>query len=398
MPNAPLRVRATQLIVAEVVVVGLLGAARGPGWFFAGVLVVAVGLLLGTFGRVDGRWWYEAAFGYRRFARRRRRAAAGLVAATIGADPVPSGLAWLRTITPDLRIRSVGGSGAGGPRVGVGSDEHGWFAVVEVSASPSERRRGPANSGLPLAELAELVGSGADRPGLSSAQAVLRPDGQLGWLAVRLSAVDAVDLERAHGPAAVDAAVGSGVQRAARTLRAAGYAAAVLDPAGLLGALLESAGLDGPPQEHWAYWRSGRQLHAVFLAWDWPARLPLADAGLGVSISVSAPGAWGVLIRVSARPGHLGPGCRRLIRAAALAGVRLQRLDGEHAPAAYACSPTGRPAEALLHPVAVGRFPGRLGASLGSTSSRSAADPYAPPPGSSPAQQAEPSESRGWGT
>jgi len=402
MSNAPPRVRATQLVIAELVVVGLLAASRGPLWLLTGVVVFAAGVLLATFGRVDGRYWYQAAFSYGRFARRRRRAANALVAAAIGGDAVPSGLAWLRTLAPDLRIRPSTVVGAPSTEaVGVASDEDGWFAVIEVE--PSERRRGPTGAHLPLAELAELVGSAPGRPGLSSAQAVLRPDGRLRWLAVRLSAVDAAELEWARGPADVDAVVGRGAHRAARALRAAGYPAVVLDPAGLLAALMAATALDGPPQEHWAYWRSGGRLHAVFRARDWPARLPLAGAGLGVSISVTGPGVWGVLIRVSARPGQLDPHCRRLTRAAALAGVRLHRLDGEHAPAAYACSPTGRPAEVLLPRVAVARFPGRFTSSLGSASSRSAAPEYAPAPGHPPAPdhppapRAEPSESRGWG-
>jgi hypothetical protein len=170
--------------------------------------------------------------------------------------------------------------------------------------------------------------------------------------------VDAVALERARGPAEVPAVVGRGADRAARVLSAAGYPAVALDPAGLLAALVAATGLDGPPQEHWAYWRSGARLHAVFQARDWPARLPLAGAGLGVSISVTGTGTWGVLIRVSARPGQLGPHCRRLTRAAALAGVRLHRLDGEHAPAAYACSPTGRPAGVVLRPDRAGPVSG----------------------------------------
>src|SRR4051794_38447718 len=129
MSNARPRVRATQLVVAELVVIGLLAGSRGPWWLLTGLVVLAAGVLLATFGQVDGRYWYQAAFSYGRFARRRRRAANALVAAAIGADPAPSGLAWLRTLAPDLRIRpSTVVSGSSTAAVGVASDEHGWFA------------------------------------------------------------------------------------------------------------------------------------------------------------------------------------------------------------------------------------------------------------------------------
>jgi hypothetical protein len=184
------RVRAGQFIVAEVVLVLVVIAFTGPTWLFVGVAAAAAAVLLATFGRVDGRWYYEAALGYERFRRRRARVAAELVAATI--DALDPDLAWLRTIAPDLRIRPV--SSRSSSPVGVGTDEHGWFGAVATDGVLP----GPALAAL-LADAAVAV---------SVAQGVIRPDGRLGFVAVRLSTPDAVDLERAHGLPALDAATG----------------------------------------------------------------------------------------------------------------------------------------------------------------------------------------------
>ena len=80
-----------------------------------------------------------------------------------------------------------------------------------------------------------------------------------------------------------------------------------------------------------------------------------------------------MLVRVTAPTGALERVNREFAAAARRAGVRLRRLDGDHAPHAYACSPSGLPALGLstgLDPAAAGRFPGLFVASLGSTSRR----------------------------
>src|SRR5689334_9686886 len=152
---ASARVRAGQLIVAEVVLVLVVLAYTGPTWLFVGVLSAAGAVLVATFGRVDGRWYYEAALSYRRFLRRRSRVATELVAATISRAVPDPGLTWLRTIAPDLRIRPV--SGRSSSSLGVGSDEYGWFGAVVTEGE------------LPGGPLARLLTQAAQT--LSSAQA-----------------------------------------------------------------------------------------------------------------------------------------------------------------------------------------------------------------------------------
>jgi ESX secretion system protein EccE len=343
------RVRAGQFIVAEVVLVLAFLAFAGPTWLFVGVAASSAAVLLATFGRVDGRWYYEAALGYQRFRRRRAQVAAELVAATI--DAVDPGLAWLRTIAPDLRIRPM--SGRSSSPVGVGTDEHGWFGAVATDGV------------LPEPALVALLTDAAGA--VSVAQGVVRQDGRLGFVAVRLSTPDAVDLERAHGLPALDAAIGAAVHRVVRLLHEHGLPARMLDPDGLLAALVEAAGLDGPPQEHWGCWAAGARAHTFYLlrSGGWP--YPLVGSGAPArAISVTADGASAMLVRVTAPTGGSGRANRAFAAAAGRAGLRLRRLDGEHAPNAYACSPSGL-SPLGADPAAPGRFPGLFAASLGST-------------------------------
>ena len=343
------RVRAGQFIVAEVVLVLVFLAFTGPTWLFLGVAAAGAAVLLATFGRVDGRWYYEAALGYERFRRRRARVAGELVAATI--DAVDPGLAWLRTIAPDLRIHPVSTRNSG--PVGVGTDEHGWFGAVATDGVLVE------------STLVALLTDAAAT--VSVAQGVIRPDGRLGFVALRLSTPDAVELERAHGLPALGTAIGDAVTRLVRLLRERGLSARVLDPDGLLAALVEASGLDGPPQEHWGTWAAGARAHTFYLvrSGDWPASL-VGSGGPARAISVAADGTSAMLVRVTAPTGGSGRANRAFAAAAGRAGLRLRRLDGEHAPNAYACSPSGL-SPLGADPAAPGRFPGLFAASLGST-------------------------------
>ena len=191
-------------------------------------------------------------------------------------------------------------SGRSSSPAGVGTDEHGWFGAVATDGVLAE----PALVAL-LADAASAA---------SVAQAVVRPDGRLGFVAVRLSAPDAVELERAHGLPALDAAIGTAVHRVVRLLHEHGLRARVLDPDGLLAALVEANDLDGPPQEHWASWGSGRQAHTFYLVRSDRLGAPAAAAGFTWAISVAADGTSAMLVRVTAPSGRVGagqPGVRR---------------------------------------------------------------------------------------
>jgi hypothetical protein len=331
------RLRIGQLVIAEVALVGVVVASVGPAWLLLGVAAAATAVFVATFGRSGGRWWYEAVASHRRFARRRRRAAADVVAATLAAR-TPSVLVWLRTLAPELTMRPVISADT---VVGVGADGTGWFGALAVE---------PDAPGL--AEVATLIEAGGDRVALSHAQVVRH--GPRTWVALRLSPVDAVEAERSGGLAGVEAGVAAGVVRGVRLLRNHGYEAVALDPDGLLAALVAANGLDAAPQEHWSAWRSGTLAHTTYAASAWPPEPLLAAPGLWAATASFARGAaaggagvGGILIRVAAEPDALGQACREVARQAARVGVRLRRLDGDQAPAAYACGPSGMPADGL---------------------------------------------------
>jgi ESX secretion system protein EccE len=110
---------------------------------------------------------------------------------------------------------------------------------------------------------------------------------------------------------------------------------------GLLAILVEATGLDGPPQEYWSVWRSGRLVRTHYKVTGWtPAHGTLAIGVSQVAISYTGRGEPTVLAAASAQSAALVQLSREVVRACAAAGVRLQRLDGEQAPAAYASAPT----------------------------------------------------------
>jgi len=357
------RVRAGQLIVAEVAVAAVIASAFGPAWVLIGVGTLGAAVLVAAFGRAGGRWWYEAIASQRRFRRRRRLAAAHVVAAAVGGRPGPPHLPWLRTLAPTLTLRTVK---VGTATVGIGADQDGWFAAVEVGSfweddllsivdparpdaspwapgAPVRRPDGP----VPFAELAALVEPGPDRTAVSCVQVVIAPGASIeqprpAWVAVRVSPVDALATERSGGVAAVERTVAAAALRAARTMDSQGWPARALDGDGLLAALIEATGLDGPPQEHWSYWRSGRLVRTHYDVTGWtPDRGTLALGLTQLAVCFTSRREPGVLAIAAAQPAVLGPVCRRVVRDCGAAGVRLRRFDGEQALAAYAAAPTG---------------------------------------------------------
>jgi type VII secretion protein EccE len=337
------RVRVGQLMVAQVALAGVAVATTGPAWVLTGVAAAAAAVLIGTFGRTGDRWWYEAVAGQHRFRRRRQVAAAHVVAAAVDGRPGPPHLAWLRTLAPGLSLRSVD---LGGATVGVGQDPYGWFAAAEVGSLWDDDRDDELSGGaeVPYADLATLIEAGPDRPPVSIVQVAAVPAGTAirpAWVAVRISPAQAVTIERAGGEAAVLRAVATAAQRAARTLDRHGWPARALDPAGLLAALVEATGLDGPPQEHWKTWRSGRLVHTCYEVSGWePARGMLAPGVRRIVVAFSAAEPT-ILALVTGETSTLARICREVTRSVEGTGLRLRRLDGDQAPAMYACAPTG---------------------------------------------------------
>jgi type VII secretion protein EccE len=368
------RVRPGQLVVAQVVLAGVAVASTGPGWVLTGVAAAAGAVLIATFGRSGGRWWFQAVARQRRFRRRRRIAAAQVVAAAVNGRPGRTGpphLAWLRTLAPGLTLRPIT---VGALTLGVGADAAGWFAVAEVGSLCDEGSG--TGAAIPFRELATLVQPGEDRVPVSTVQVIVVPDGspariRPAWVAVRITPADAVSVEGAGGVEAVERVMIAAATRAARTLERHGWPARVLDPDGLLAALVEATGLDGPPQEHWSTWRSGRLVHTCYRLTGWePARGMLAAGVRRIAVAYSARDEPAILAVVTAEPRAILRVSQDVVASVDGTGVRLRRLDGEQAPAVYGGAPTaGLPVPAA--PRARPRAVRLTAASLGSIATTS---------------------------
>jgi len=377
------RVRTGQLVVAEVTAVAVVGSAFAPRWLFAGVAILGAAVLVATFGRAGGRWWYEAVALSHRFRRRRRLAAAHIVAAAVDPGTVPLPVAWLRTLAPEFSLRSVT---VGLHPVAVAADADGWFAVAEIGSLwdddllPTPAGGAPdaswAPSGaaprpewapaaptppapdarpVPYRELAALLDQ------VSSVQVVLVPGQSPGqprpaWVAVRVTPADALATELGGGVSAVERTVAAAVAKAVRTLDAAGWPARPVTVDGLVPALVEATGLDGPPQEYWSWWRAGRMVRTHYAVAGWhPAHGTLADGVSHLSVRFDrrddgrAAGTGGdesnatVIAAVATAPAALRRTCEEVVAAAKARSVRLTRLDGEQAPAVWATAPTASP-------------------------------------------------------
>jgi type VII secretion protein EccE len=363
-PSAPGRdlVRLMLLQAALLVAVGALAGAPLLAVAAVGFGVVTVLALL----RRRGRWGTEHAGIVWRY--RRRRASS----ASTTTNP-------LHRLAPDLAIDDVV-VGDAGP-TGVGSDDSGWFAAVELSP-PSGPWADPWPP-LPLARLLRAVGD-ADQPGVSL-QLVTHTDGyplgaetasasyqalqqacggvpvdRVRWLVVHLDirtvALAVADIGLVEADRAVETAAAL-AHRLVRALDRLGQTGRVLDAAQLSAALRRSLDLDGPAgpvRESWRGWRSARLVHVSYWVRDWPALTGRTDALDRIAAVGAARSSVAIRIRPHGDQAELrcvirvacpAPAIRTvgtaLTRAANSAGLRLFRLDGEQAPAAYASAPTG---------------------------------------------------------
>jgi type VII secretion protein EccE len=384
-------VNVAQLLLLELTLVAVLIALRRhPPIVFSGVSLGIV-VLAGTFGWHRGRWWAEYPGLFWRYHRRRRGSA--------HAPASDRRLTLLHELAPDLTVQTVEGSD--GVQVGVGTDGAGSFALL--AAGQSDGVCAPARS-VPLHVLARAV-TDAQQPGLAvqvvthtipaprstatepalcdaSYAELLAPVGgaapadQLTWVAVRLDKRAVAESTIAATPPAGDrtpsdlvAFVAVLIRRVGKALRRAGCGVKILDADGLLDAVVRSTDLDpesvdptvgdGPgPREGWQSWQSVSLAQACFWLHSWPRltdagplleRLATTPAEFTSIATVLQPDRRGTpgaveiraLIRLAADAETLSDSCGVLNRAAAEAGARLVRLDGEHAPAVYASAPTG---------------------------------------------------------
>lgn len=372
-------VHLTQLLLIELVLIGMLAAASRSALMLTGVATAGLLVLGVTLGRRRGRWWLEHLLLVRQYRRRQTR----------GGSHTDPRLAALRILAPNLTVRNI--SAADGAQVGVAQDDGGWYAVL--AAAPNTPLSGDATSPLPLdvlvAALAEAEQPGstlqivhhtitAPSPGLHPASPASQSYRQLlalfgsapasmthtTWVAVRLDARTLAELQ-GDAPADLDAAptvVAGLIRRVGTLLRHAGIPYHVLDADGLVAALAYSCDVEHPmahgvpPWEDWTAWHSPRLAHRSFWLRDWPplaqatplldwlSSVPVAMSSLSLSMAYEE-GKESVdlrcLLRVAAPADDLLGLCRAITDGASQARAGLFPLDGEQGPAVYASAPTG---------------------------------------------------------
>ncbi|MDQ7906564.1 type VII secretion protein EccE [Phytohabitans sp. ZYX-F-186] len=377
-------VHITQLLLAEVVVVGILASVTSEiVTLIAGVALAGIMLLLVTLGRRNGRWWLERRMMTRSYRRRRLSS----TASPYGDDPR---LGALRRLAPDLVVEDV--SVADGAHVGVARDDAGWYAVAAVTSSaPMRDEPGP----IPLEALAAALGE-ADQPGavlqvvtqtvpapsldmhpssaagqsyrqlLARFGAVPVPADRSTWVAVRLDARTLAEAV-ADGDADLDiapAVVAALIRRVAKSLRRVGVSHRLLDADELLEVLLRSCDLAPTtqsaepvqPREDWSEWHSSRLAHRSYWIRGWP---PVDQAAALLDWLTTAPASMTSLslimapdddkrlmdlrglVRVAAPAEQLAQVSQAIRRGAEQAKADLFPLDGEQGPAVYASAPTG---------------------------------------------------------
>jgi type VII secretion protein EccE len=368
-----------RVMLVQAVLLGVLGVvAAGPKlWalaILAGLIVVTAIALL----RRRRRWGTEQ-LGIAWRHRRRRR-----VAITDRGSPVGA----LQLLVPELRVADL--TGSDGLTVGVARDASGWFAAAVVSSAigldapiPFSRlARSLAEAGEPSATVqvvqytapAPALDLDPSQPGAASYRLLLETCGQLSgartrYLAARIDEVTlaeaAADGDADRTPQAADLAAAM-IRRFTRAAAQAGLTCHILDAAGLVDALGRCLDLADPElleatrpagRESWRSWQSARLAHATFWIRGWPAsagalidRIPtVPDAAVSVALTVHPHGTAQergdcdvqAFARVAARPDDLRRAVTVLRGLLKQAGARPFRLDGEHAPAAYATAPTG---------------------------------------------------------
>lgn len=370
-----------RLVVVEAVAAAVLLAGT-TGSVPAQAVVAGVGavLLVVAFGRSGGRWWTDR-MALRRAWRRRRRVGSSVERVVVGHDDRGSSVGigcdaggWYAAVavSPGGSAEGgIGGSYAGELPVPALADLVADHAVpvsavqVTTMVVPTPQYMTPAQAPAVASylELARDVIGAAPPP-------IERRD----WVAVRLTAADAVAAahQRGGGTVGVHRALTAAVGRVLKALAAAGLTGEVLGPEALAEAVLHCSGVrgvagGGPAHgEEWSSWASDGLVDVAFEVRDWPAGSdgPNGPAGAPTSSLLDTPAARIVcalelrpgrrrkdtdatmvtvrgLVRVAAEPPQLAGSVRSLTERAAAVGVRLRRLDGWHAPAAYASALTG---------------------------------------------------------
>jgi len=363
-----------QLLLAEVLLVGVLALAGVNEWVMIAAAVVFLAVLVVLFGRRQGRWWTERMLLSWRIKQRRN------------AEPGPARdprLAAVRVLSPDLTVSTYEASD--GERVGVARDSTGWFAVAAVTY-PVVGRGGFVR--LPLDRLAQALRE-MGQPGsvvqvlvqsvpaptseidsrnrcVSSYRELLGQHGAVPadrtvWVAVRLEAQPFIEAwVDEHDPIdQAPAVVAALIRRMGRVIRRDALGYQTLDEGALLDTLVRALDLEQDPaaeqpQETWEQWRSAHLTQACFWVREWPdpaqgaamleqiAAVPAASTTISLVLDAQSELTdLRCLVRVATRQYGLAATVTAMEDVVRQCGGDLLRLDGEHGPAVYATAPTG---------------------------------------------------------
>ncbi|MEV4197757.1 type VII secretion protein EccE [Micromonospora globbae] len=342
-----------QLVAVELCAVAVWAALSGPAWVLGVVTAVALAVLVAVFARRGGRWWYEDVLLRRRLRERRERARAALSAGG-GSDP------RLVSLAPQLSVIELTDRGT---RLGIGQDEHGWFAAValhgragapagSVESSVVDRALRVLSEFTAPVTLAQVVSHTLvwyPAPGAPPAAH------RTVWVALRLSVRDAraEAVARGGGLAGVHRTLTAGIGRLGKALNAAGLPHRALSRDELRAAVVSAAGLDLTPEapvETWTGLRGGGWTHrclALRVRPDAPLG-PVVDAVTATSApshtvaAVVLPGrAPTPLLRVAAMDGHVEALVKVVRDVARRSGAPARPLDGQHGPGVWAATPAG---------------------------------------------------------
>jgi type VII secretion protein EccE len=251
------RLGTAQVVAAEIGLLAVIGAgyALPPALALPVAVVVVAGTLV-VVGRYRGRWWYELGAAVMQLRRRQAlaRAAPQDSAAT-------SEWRELCRVAPDVTISQVEHRNM---NIGLGLDDQGWFAAIELAAPDGLTATGAA--ALPLGSLTRLAGplstvqlltrvapfSGADpRSPCAESYRELRamlavPAERQAWIVVRLAPGDAADAaaDRGGDIGGVHATLSAALARIGEELTSRGIPHHVLDGPGLRQALVAGYGRD----------------------------------------------------------------------------------------------------------------------------------------------------------
>lgn len=340
---------------------------------------VALIVMVVVFWRKGDHWWYQTVPLRSRLKRRVR-----------ALDPEQL-TEVLHRIAPDLGITGVEDRDE---NVGIGHDNGGWFSAIEIGSTDGVTKAIPLErlerlfdeTSVPVTAV-QLVGhttpvglSAYDNSAASRSYRELLGDypavvHHKAWLAVRLGARDAREATADRGGEVdgVYKALASTSQRVSKLLGNVGVPNRILDAEGVREAVQQSLGVAFAPvpgertAEDWDHWYADGLRHVSYRITKWPtdaqalhrtvdslSGVPAAFVTVSIVVTAGTSGkvnpdgrvtgrqlAVDAVVRLALDQASWESAQNQMLNVADQLGVRLQRLDGEHGPAAYASAPTG---------------------------------------------------------